>query len=104
MSTIIVQRAVVVGTPEIIPLNVRGYPYYSIALEDGGVLQVQGTLTPSSSENRVWFTIQDDEGNDLDAISDVPSGTLLKQQPLQAIRLQATSSTCFCRIVQMGGE
>lgn len=90
----------------VIPLNRWTRGNYSVQLETGTSILVEGTLTQLNRPDRVtgvapipvWDTLDDSEGNPLTAATAI---TNIDFVPLTAIRITATG-TCVGRLMQQG--
>ena len=83
----------------VIPVNRWGRPAYTVQLDSGTSILVEGTLRRiNRGETAVWDTLDDVEGAPLSGVS----GLLpIRQTPLEAIRITATG-TCVGRLMQSG--
>lgn len=85
----------------VIPLDRWAAPRYSVQLDSGTSILVEGTLDRvNRGETATWDTLDDNEGNALTALGPA-AVAVLQPQPLEAIRITATGA-CVGRVMQTG--
>lgn len=104
MSYINQPFTVAVGTPVIIPVNRWGRPSYTLQLTSSGTgtILLEGTTKLiNRGETAVWATLDDIEDAAITALAD-PALIQVKGNPLEAVRLTATTATVTGTFMQSG--
>lgn len=87
------------GETKVIPLNRWARDAYSVQLDSGTSVLVQGTLNLiNRGETAVWATLDDGGGVALTAATGLSE---IQHTPLEAIRITATG-TCVGTVMQSG--
>jgi len=90
-----------VGETLVIPLNRWSTDDYTLQVDTGGTVALEGTLDRiNRGETPTWATVSDKAGA---PISAAPVGlTVIDETPLEAVRLTAAAATCTGRFMQQG--
>lgn len=100
MSVINVEFDLANGETATIPMDRWGFPAYTVQLDSGTSVLVEGTTRRiNRGETAQWNTLNDIGGTALSALA--PGQVALQQQPLEAIRITA-SGACVGRVMQTG--
>lgn len=86
----------------VVHLDRWSYPSYTVQLDSGTSVTVEGTLDRiNRGETPTWAALDDDQGTAIGALA--PGITGVQQTPIEAIRITATG-TCVGRVMQTGSE